>query len=333
MIRNLLKGITLAGTLAVTACGGGPDIDQVKADFDSPSGSVSDKSTMLKASESRDASNPALKVAGGSSAFTGGVGLTMADAKWSRLHPANLLKNHIANSIAMRGSPEKLAARRFGQADISADVDLSAGGCFNPADISGSGSVGTDGSAEGSFSFSMDLSCVGGTGSVDIDGEYEVSQTKLYYLVEETFADACFEGNCVNGSLLVEMDAPEGLQIGLGGSGGSLKMLTAWDLTAKWTEAGASHEASTKGGMRVAASSTSGELEYLVYVNDGGGSEVTYVLKISANENGGSLSYKGGNGEVNCTVMADGSGSCTGSGELSWTADEVAAAAADLEDD
>ncbi|MBI2376299.1 MAG: hypothetical protein HYV07_20055 [Deltaproteobacteria bacterium] len=329
MLRNLLKGMTFAGAMTLAACGGGPDIDQVKADFDSPNGSVKDKGTMLKANESRDASNPALKVAGGSSAFTGGFGLTAADATWGRLHPANLLKNHISRTMAMRGSPEKIAARRFGMED----VDLSAGGCFNPADVSGGGSVSADGSAEGSFSFSMDLSCVGGTGSVDIDGEFEVSQTKLYYLIEETFSDACFEGNCVNGSLLVELDAPEGLQLGIGGGTSSMKMLTAWDLTAKWNEGNAAHEASTKGGMRLAAEGTSGEFEYLVYVANADGAEVTYVLKATANETGATLMYKGADGEVNCTMSADGSGSCTGAGEISWTADEVAAAADDLADD
>src|SRR5262245_7348646 len=62
MLRMLGSALT---TLLLVACGGGPDINQIKADFDSPSGSVKSKDGMAAASGSLDASGSAVVVGGG----------------------------------------------------------------------------------------------------------------------------------------------------------------------------------------------------------------------------------------------------------------------------
>ena len=54
-VYGLGLGATLS--LALIACGGGPDIDQVKADFENPSGSTKDKNAVISASSQAGASS------------------------------------------------------------------------------------------------------------------------------------------------------------------------------------------------------------------------------------------------------------------------------------
>src|SRR5262245_33029707 len=76
MMKRLMSGLvpTTILAVAVTACGG-PDIDKVKADFENPSGSTTDKSGVIAAQGKQSAAgnNSALSLAGGG---VPGFGLT-----------------------------------------------------------------------------------------------------------------------------------------------------------------------------------------------------------------------------------------------------------------
>src|SRR5688572_611854 len=86
MLRQLVHALPATLSLALVACGGGPDIEKVKADFNSPTGSVQSKDGMVAASGSLDASTGVGVLAGGG---VPGASLT-ADGKLRGLDQLNV---------------------------------------------------------------------------------------------------------------------------------------------------------------------------------------------------------------------------------------------------
>lgn len=97
-----------------------------------------------------------------------------------------------------------------------------------------------------------------------------------------------------------------------------ISLVSGWYVTATWDEDGAQRSLVTKGGVKfdLSASGQDGAIEYLVYVTDENGEEVSLVLKITTTGEGTTLSIRGSDGALTCTVNSDGSGSCDG--DLSW---------------
>jgi hypothetical protein len=344
-----LSGLVPAAMMAValTACGGNkPDIDQVKADFENPSGSVKDEQAVAGVAGKRDASNGALGVIGGG---VPGASLTAYGKKSAleKLSPMNLfgartvaLKNIFATNGIQRGA---LRAAQF---------EGDAGGCGDSPEAqqafeslfqdlyaqaaSGSSSV------EGDASFSLDVSsCSGGeaTGTINVDLTIKAEQTgensgSFEMTYEMELVDLCETGGeqvCVNGNMIMQASM-QGAE-----NSGNLEFIQAYDLEAK---SAAGDAVKAKGGVRFGVfgdeNGGTAKVEYLFYAKSTSGEEVSFVLEIVVNSDGSAtLKYKGSDGELECSQDASGNGMCTGNGpdgaiELSWT-EEEADAFAELE--
>lgn len=295
-------------SFAVAACGGSdaPSIDQIKADFENPSGSTKDKQSVAGAYSKQNSSQGAAGFAAGGFAG-GGFGLTAADtdklAPFARFQPNRIL------APALRARAMGYTYRGLSEAQT--------GACFTQADLIGGVSPGD---TSGSFSSSKDLStCAEGmTGTLSIDGEWEVDTTaqSFRYKIEYTYANVCVTADnlCIDGSMAMEME-----------SGGSTTGTANFSLIAGWfytlKEGTKTYE--TKGGMRLAANeSGAGRFEYLVYVKDSSGNEVSLVISYETDGQGNAvLKIRGDDGSITCTVSADGSGACDG--DLNWTAEDA----------
>jgi hypothetical protein len=340
-MKRFVKGLipTTIMAMAVSACGGGPDIDKAKADFENPSGSGKDKNAVIAANgkQSTAGDNSALTLAGGG---VPGLGLTV-EGKSSRLGkiaPAAIALRRVAPMVdqanrvkfpgrqieplrVSEGAGDCLVSTDFeqAQADFTAALmegkEASFSATFKAGDLSA-----CDSSLSGAMVMSMDM---------------KLTQTAMLISIETSFDQVCDnnEGSCADGAMA--QDAA----IEFGGMGesvfGSVKMVSAWDLTATYTdEAGAKQSIASKGGIRLGYLGTqAGEeasLEYLNYVKDSSGSEVSYVLIIKANTMDGSASItiKCKDGELTCSFNdTTGEGMCSGNidGETlmeSWTAEE-----------
>lgn len=331
MNRFSLLGFTLTGALALSACGSsGPDVSQTKQDFNSPSGSVNDEQTVAAAYGSNQASGPATRIAGGASAGFGG--LTASGVKGlERLNAAHILRPHILAQARAVQTGTEVGQVRLGL--VEEDVQALSG-CYSGAGVSGDASG-------GSIDVTMDLSsCTEDlTGSVVMTGDFSRSDTKIEYTLKQTFNQVCEKSGqeaCVDGTFVIEMvldlgNLNVGGDIGSGdASAGSLNMEynAAWDVKATWKENGNSLSGTSKGGMRMVLDETTKQavFEFLAYVKDSTGKEVSVVLSIKSGGEGATFTIKGSDGEVSCQIASDGSGSCTGDGKtLEWTAEEAKA--------
>jgi hypothetical protein len=319
MKKILFTSLTAATVFAVGCGSNVPSTDQVRSDFQSPSGKTSDKQGVMAVNGQQGGAGKAISVAGSGSTF-GGLGLT-ADGKVSaltHLQPKNLLGPLV----------QRIGARHFGY-QVQELRSAQSGECGN-AFANATGSV-TD--TSGSFSVTIDLSSCDPelSGTMTMDVEYEIDQAAggLSMTIEQSLDNVCEKAGdqaCVSGDMLMEMKLNFGA-VSSGMQTGSADFLTAWALDATWKEGGKDLSASTKGGMRAAANNSQASVEYLFYVKDSTGAEVSYVMTAVANDDGSaSISIKGGDGELTCSVMANGAGSCTGTGgEISWTDAELVA--------
>lgn len=324
MMKRLIPTTILA--VAVTACGGA-DIDKVKADFENPSGSTQDKNGVIAANGKQQAagSNSALSLAGGG---VPGLGLstTGSGAKFAKISPRTVFGSKMVN-IAAAGL--KRSELRVAQSEAS---------CFDSSELeekSGElqAAVATGGKAEASVSMSVNMAdCDPGmSGSLDLDMNMKVDGAKISYDVEYTFSNVCetASGDCVDGAMAQEafIDFSSADMTNLFGS---IKSVSAWDLTATYTnEKGVQETITSKGGLRIGFSSNAGgesaEIEYLNYVKSSSGEEVSYVLTLKATtgQDGKlTISIRGSDGSLECTFTeATGEGMCTdGNGNtVSWT--------------
>ncbi len=322
MFRSV-QGV-LATTLVsvgLVACGSDkPNIDQIKKDFDSPSGSIQDKNAVIAAGTKQSASGPAVALGGSFSAGS----LTAADAVRG-LNQLNVRRNwELPGKYLlqrMQGvNRQELSAAQFDDGACGAEAQQA---YLQLA------------SGKSSASYSVDLStCSNGemTGSISVKMEIEGNETSGRFNIEQELKSVCEVAGdkaCVDGWLVMELSLEQ-----TGPNAGRFEIVTGWDLNATWTDNGVQQTGNLRGGLRTKfeGSEVSGNasLEYLVYVTTPDGKEYSFVLEISANSEGaGTLSIRGSDGELTCTFNADNSGSCTatgsgGSGSLTWTAEEGA---------
>jgi hypothetical protein len=320
-------GLSAALTVGMIACGGGPDIDQVREDFENPSGSTTDKTAVMSASSQASASGSVRSL--GASGVPG-QGLT-AIGKVRGFGEVNMMNRYMPmmqqnyyrffknESAPLRtaefeecGGAEAQAAGEEIAQELGVDVLL------------GGGSA----SASASFEMNLDNCGAGVTGTVKVEMEVELSENRLYYKITEELQNVCeTEGEmaCLDGTLLMEAELNAN-----GENDASARVLVAWEVDGTWQENGAQRSASLKGGVKVEAAAMgnagSGSVEYLVYAITPDGEEYSFVYEISADWDGvgggsGMLSIRGRDGELSCSYTPT-MVSCTGSGDLSWTAEE-----------
>lgn len=323
LMNSLIPASLMA--MAISACGGGPDVDQVKADFENPSGSTKDKNGVIAASGKQGTtSNSALGVAGGG---VPGLGLT-ADGKstiFNKIAPRAVFGSKIANiaAVAMKRSDLRVAQAETTCFDGSEFAEAS-------AELQAAAVKGEKASVSVSTSVDLGNCSADASGSLDLSMEMTVDGAKISYEVEYTFNNVCDKssGECLDGGMAQEA-AIDLSAADMENLFGSIKSVSAWDFTATDGEGNSIH---TKGGLRIGFSSDamgdSAKIEYLLYVADSSGNEVSYVLTIEANGATGelTLAIKGSDGELNCSFSeATGSGMCSGtdssgaSFEMSWT--------------
>lgn len=325
MMKRLLIPTTILA-MAISACGG-PDIDKVKADFENPSGSAKDKNAVIAANGKQNTAgnNSALSLAGG-----GVPGLGLGASSFARMAPKAIIGRQIAGIAAVAFHRSELRAQQASPACFMSSDTTQAQADLAEAFMSG-------GSASVSYTISANLGdCdIGASGTMDMSIDMKVDGQTISYEAEVTYGNVCEDatGSCIDGGM-----AQQGA-IDLGGADmsnifGSIKLVSAWDFTATFNDAaGKQQSIKSKGGLRVGFSSDangeSGKIEFLEYVTDASGNEVSYVLIIEANSNGdATLKIKCKDGELSCMFSESmGSGSCTGTidGEsfmVDWTGDD-----------
>ncbi|MCK6550759.1 hypothetical protein L6R52_33285 [Myxococcota bacterium] len=350
MTRTIARLLpTALCAVTVTACGSsGPDLDQVRKDFANPTGSISDRTALMDATGKREASGPALALAGGG---IPGQSLTAADARGlGQLAPMQLHGRHMERvRYALSKTGRSLSGLAAADAELPGDGDYSntcaespeATAAFEQAyealirDAAGGGS-----SASASASYSIDVSsCAAnmtGTLSIDLEISVEASSANsgsMRFKVTQKYEDVCEvggESRCIDGTFVMEASASSD-----GMTTGAFETISAWELTASWVDAGTTHTASTKGGIRMSfegeGEQGSFSIEYLVYAENAQGEEVSFVLEISADSEGqAALVYRGADGSLECHVEESGAGTCTAVGSngtetVTWTAEEYAA--------
>lgn len=342
-MRTPLK-ILLAsfGPLFAIACGGGPDIDKTKADFENPSGSVGSKEAVIAANGERGAGGPAIAVAGGG---VPGAAL-VADGGTSELSKLNVMRNFApkAQSLyaALRAGSKQQAlataqtsigdrcadseAARQAYSDMIASLFLDA---LNPL----------GGDLDGSASYEIDLSsCSEGqlSGRLGVEIEVLLAENRFKFTVTESFDNVCETMDaqaCVSGDLIMEAAADS-----TGMDAANFTFVSAWELDTKWNDNGTPREATVTGGLRIAAiqmgSSQTSSIEYLFYVTPPDGDAVSYVFRATADEMGNAtFEVRGHDGSISCSINNEG-GSCTSVGgdgtvTLTWTAADEAALSMD----
>ena len=297
-MKPLLVG--LCASALFVGCGtDGVDLDQVQEDFDNPSGSTQDQDALISAADKLEGTTTGLETAF-VNPFGGGFGLTAQRTNIARFHPQRLAHPLLRWAYARVG----ISRQFLGEDDI--------GECINDQILSGvSGNV-TPSGGEASFDVTIDLGdCTSdASGSISMSGSMELTENSLRMDLEYTYDEVCITiGNqaCIDGTVVAEMNSDSLL-------GGSIDMIMGWNFAASWKDdSSKSRSIDTKGGLRIQADKNQGALEYLVYVRNSAGDEVSYVLRIAANAEGASITIKGNDGEVSCNFLADGSGSCSGS--------------------
>lgn len=346
MMMSKFKRLVPISVLAIgaVACGGGgPDLGKVKQDFDHPTGSTKDQQGVISVTgkQSTMSSNAGLSLG----ASVPGLGLTAEGADsdgFAEINPTRVFGNDIR---AMRNLV--LDQRTFGVVGVTSSSDVS---CFNsPELIAKSRQAQSDyaknGKAAFDASYTVDMaSCqldhkLSGKLAVNIKAEAD-SRGTFSYTVKYDFHSVCdsASGACVNGGFITEasLDARSAQATGSGGTrtqygAGALNMISAWDYVADIKNAtGGTDSIAVKGGLRIKAAgdgtSSSASIEYLFYVRDSHGAEVSYVLKLAAMTGGDTtLEIRGSDGKLSCIQHANLSGSCTGTGadgqpfSIQWT--------------
>lgn len=333
--------------LFAVACGGGPDLEQVKKDFQSPSGSVGNKESVVAANGKRDAGGPAIALAGGG---VPGAALT-ARGTGSALEELNAYRTFAdrARSLnaALRAGKKEQALRTSQATDIGArcsdsevareaysemlsDLFLDA---INPL----------GGDLNGSADYELDLSsCSEGqlTGRLAVEIEVTLAENRFAFKVTEDFDNVCELSGaeaCVTGTLIMEAAADN-----TGSDASNFNFVTAWELDTRWNDNGTPREASVSAGLRIGSvqdgMNATTTVEYLFYVTPPDGDQVSYVFRLTADEMGNAtFEIRGADGSLSCAIMPEG-GTCTsiggdGTATLTWTRDEAAGLSSEYYED
>ncbi len=340
MMRKLAYALPATLSFALIACGGGPNLDQVKADFQNPTGSVQNKDAMVASSGSLNASGGAIEVAGGgvpgaSLTATGKVaGLRQLNVQRAWEGRARTVRDYL-NGKATAKQALSEAQTGFG-CDDSAEAQEAFQKALNDLTADAVNPFGSGKKISGKASYKLDLtSCSNGelSGSASIEIEIVAEQTgansgRFAFTVKYNLNNVCElnteEKTCVDGSLIAEAEAVGQDEFG------SLTFTEAWELDGNWLESGVERNATLKGGIRSAfegdGNSGNASIEILNYVNTPDG-EWSYVWSVKASYDGlngtGTFEVRGQDGSVTCTVDDNG-GMCSGSdgSSISWTAED-----------
>jgi hypothetical protein len=333
----------LSLSLAATACGGGPDLDAVKADFENPSGSVSNKEAVIASNGQRDAQGPAVAVAGGG---VPGLGLT-AFGKPVGLQQINVRRTWESR---IRATHDYVNGRASASQALSA-AQFEATGCDNSAEAQAAyeeafgdiikDSVNPFGNSKkisGKASYTQDLSsCSGGElkGTIKVDFTIELEQTgeesgRFAFTLDYELIGVCEltteQQACLDGQLIMEAEA-----VGDGANSvGRLTFTSAWNLHGTWIDEGVSRDASMKGGLRSFFEGNgevgTAKIEYLNYVTTPEGKEYSYVWTFEATNDRVTWECRGNDGYIRCEITET-MASCTGSdgsSAFTWTAEDEA---------
>lgn len=303
-MRNIFITTPFALGLALAACGGDvPSTSQIKADFESPSGSTKSKQTVAGAYTKNQAAGTASGLASSFSPL-GGLSAAGQGSALERVGVARMMQPHLARlSQHVSGKVAR---------GLSAATDFDA--CMDSEEIGQelASSLAT-GSTSGSFDVDIDLSsCSGGqlTGSIAMSGSFDIDGESFVFEVSQVMTNVCeTSGNkyCVTGEYLMEATM----------ANEQMSLVSGWYATATWEEDGAQRSLVTKGGVKLGLGGDAGSVEYLVYVTDENGEEVSLVLKIDTTADGTTtVSIRGSDGSLDCTIDSSGGGSC--GGDLSW---------------
>ncbi len=302
-----LSQLALAGALGATlvACGGSdtPSADKVRADFQSPSGSVKDKNQLAEASISKNASSDLGALAGGLN-----FGLGLSSQKQTGLARLEFSKQYGGVLRQLQDVVRGRSSRALSARNYSA--------CTDGDQIANAMQSSLAGSSGGSFEYSVDLaSCSSGelTGSMNIAGEFDVDvgAQEFTFTITQKFVAVCEtsgDKKCVDGEFLTEATF----------ANNAIEMVAGWSATATWTEDGKDRKIDSKGGFKLSGlgDDSRASIEYLVYVTLDDGTEVSFVLSIQTSESGTVIAYRGTDGSTQCTISSDGAGSCDGG--LTW---------------
>lgn len=338
MVRKLVSA--LPATLLCVACGGGPDIEQIKADFDNPTGSVKSKDGMVAASSSLDASSSAVAVGGGG---VPGQSLT-ATGKTVGFWQINVRRSWEARARAIRDTLNG----RTTQLQALSEAQVESAGCDNSPEaqaafeevygelfVDALNPFGSKSKVSASASFEQDFSaCSGGelSGSAEVEIEVEIEASdensgRVAFTVKYGLNNVCelttSEKACLDGAMVVEAEALGTEELG------RLTFTTGWELDATWTEDAVARAASIKGGLRSFFEGTdataSAKVEVINYVNTPEGDEWSYVWAFEGSFNGlegtATVECRGSDGSVSCTID-DAGGRCIASdgSSIEWTA-------------
>ena len=318
----------VAGALLAAACGTDvPPIDQVKQDFESPSASVADKESVMTANAKRVAANPATTVAGNGAVFGQGLTAIGKARGLERIQASSMFASEIRQLKALVDGRKDWHLHAESASAPAACTDETAVneamlGLF--ADLL----VGKD-ELTGSFSYEVDLGeCTQIlTGSMSVDGEIAVTKNSFTFTIEQHLSDACEKQGqmaCVDGDFVIEVAASGD---GAASSLSSVSFVSAWFAEATWQQDGQEVSAQTKGGLRLSASAAGGSMEYLFYFKTRDGVEKSFVMTIEVGADGAAtLTIRGTDGELSCSVGVDGAGTCDGKSgagaEFAWDATE-----------
>ncbi len=325
MLKNTTKLAGIALVMGAVACGGSdPDIEQIKADFNSPSGSVNDQTGVIAANGKREASGGVLGLTGASGQALTATGKVQGLAQ---LNPQRLLDQRFRR-IYYLAEGRKLSALSVDGDDFGCDNSAAAMAAQQDLENDLARSLIFSGGRKisANASYSVDLSeCAADlSGNVKFTLKVEITQSKVQMQVKQVLSNVCESSGanaCVDGTLLADATA-EGGQAELS----SLQFVTGWNLDASWDDEGVRQTAKTEGGVRLAATDDEFSIEYLVYCADSSGNRVSYILRIAGSEMDGlRLEMEGTDGKLSCTVKTTGEGVCMGtdasgnSFEVNWT--------------
>ncbi len=343
MMRKLAYALPATLSLALVACGGGPDLDQVKADFNSPNGSVKNKDAMVAGSSNLDASGSAGVVLGGGvpgaslTAYNKHPGFASISARPTWEPRARAVRDFLNGRTT---SQQALTEAQTGvdACGDSAEAQEAFQNAFGDIVADAANPFGNSKKISGSASYTQDFSaCSNGelSGSAKIEIKIEAEQTgensgRFAFTVTYEMNEVCElnteERACLSGTMIVEAEAIGQEEFG------SLTFTSAWDLDGKWTEDGADREAHLKGGIRTSlegdGTSGSAKIEVLTYVSTPEG-EWSYVWSFEGAFDGingtATIECRGNDGSVSCTIDENG-GTCTASdgSSITWTAADEA---------
>jgi hypothetical protein len=337
-MRKLAYALPATLSFALAACGGGPDIDQIKADFQNPSGSVKNKDAMVAASGNLDASGSAIEVAGGGvpgaslSAAGKPIGFYQANIRRTWEPRARALRDYLnGDSSGIRALSEQSA---FDSCENSAEAQSAYEEASRDILADAANPFGNSKKISGSASFKLDFgACSNGdlSGTAKVDIKIEAEQTgensgRFAFTVEYAFDHVCDlttpEKSCLDGSVVMEAEA-----VGADNFG-SLTFTSGWQLDGTWVDAGVDRSASLKGGIRSALEGSgdtgSAKIEILNYVTSPEG-EWSYVWTFAGSFDGEQavvdVECRGSDGSASCHITEEG-GTCSASdgSSVTWTA-------------